>query len=68
VLDAEELDPTRRHWYLGFLHRAAPSRVLPTAGTPAEVGGQLASLASGRWWPELDRLLDGVERVVPDQA
>jgi hypothetical protein len=68
VLDAEELDPTRRHWYLGFLHRAAPSRVLPTPGTPAEVGGKLASLASGRWWPDLDRLLDGVDRVVPDQA
>jgi hypothetical protein len=68
VLDAEELDATRRHWYLGFLHRAAPSRVLPTAGTPAEVGEQLANLASGRWWPDLDRLLDGVDRVVPDQV
>ena len=66
--DAEELDATRRHWYLGFLHRAAPSRVLPTAGTPAEVGEQLANLASGHWWPDLDRLLDGVDRVVPDKV
>jgi hypothetical protein len=68
VLDAEELDVTRRHWYLGFLHRAAPSRVLPTAGTPGEVGEQLANLTSGRWWPDLDRLLDGVDLVVPDQV
>ena len=68
VLDAEELDATRRHWYLGFLHRAAPNRVLPTAGTPAEVGERLANLASGRWWPDLDRLLEGVDRVVPDRV
>ena len=68
ALDAESWDATRRHWFLGVLHRAAPSRVVPVAGTPGEVGGQLAWLASGPWWPALDRLLDGVERVVPDQA
>ena len=68
ALDAAELDATRRHWYLGFLHRAAPSRVVPVAGEPGAVRAQLGRLASGRWWPDLDRLLDGVERVVPDQA
>jgi hypothetical protein len=28
---------------------------------------RLAQLASGRWWPPLDQLLDGVDRLVPDQ-
>jgi hypothetical protein len=68
VLDAEEWEATRRHWYLGFLHRAAPSRVLPAAGTPAAVATQLSQLASGRWWPSLDRLLADVDRVVPDRV
>jgi hypothetical protein len=68
VLDPETWDATRRHFYLGFLHRAAPSRVVPVAGTPERVGAQLGGLRSGRWWPEADRLLDGVDRVVPDQV
>ncbi len=68
VLDADSWDATRRHWYLGVLHRAAPSRVVPAGGTPAEVEAQLSQLASGRWWPELDRLLSGIDRMVPDQV
>ena len=35
VLDAQSLDTTVRHWYLGVLHRAAPPRVLPVAARPA---------------------------------
>jgi hypothetical protein len=68
VLDPETWDATRRHFYLGFLHRAAPNRVVPVTGTPERVGAQLGGLRSGRWWPEADRLLDGVDRVVPDQV
>jgi hypothetical protein len=68
VLDPERWDATRRHFYLGFLHRAAPNRVVPVGGTPERVGAQLGGLRSGRWWPEADRLLDGVDRVVPDRA
>jgi hypothetical protein len=68
VLDADTWEATRRHWYLGFLHRAAPSRVVPTAGTASAVTEQLPRLASGRWWPGLDRLLEDVDRVVPDRA
>jgi hypothetical protein len=68
VLDPGAWEETRRHFYLGFLHRAAPSRVVPVAGTPERVGAQLGGLRSGRWWPEADRLLDGVDRVVPDRA
>jgi hypothetical protein len=37
-------------------------------GTPEEVGAQLGGLRSGRWWPEVDRLLDGIDRVVPDRV
>jgi hypothetical protein len=68
VLDPGSWGPTRRHWYLGLLHRAAPSRVVPVDPTVERVRDTIAQLASGRWWPELDRLLDGVDRVVPDQV
>jgi hypothetical protein len=67
VLDPGSWSATRRHWYLGLLHRAAPSRVVPVDADAAKVQASIANLASGRWWPELDRLLAGVDRVVPDQ-
>ena len=68
VVDAEELPATHRHWYLGFLHAAAPARVVPAPGTGAVLAEALGRLPTGRWWPDLDRLLEGVESVVPDQA
>src|SRR3712207_7746001 len=49
----------RSHWYLGFLHAAAPARVVPATSIVDELG----RLPTGRWWPDLDRLLDGVESV-----
>jgi hypothetical protein len=67
VLDPGSWGATRRHWYLGLLHRAAPVRVVPVGGAADQVRATIASLASGRWWPELDRLLGEVDRVVPDQ-
>jgi hypothetical protein len=66
VLDAEALAPTRRHWYLGVLHRAAPARVVPVAHT-VEAARALPRLGAGRWWPDLDELLAGIDRVAPDQ-
>ena len=66
ALDADTWVPTRRHWYLGVLHAAAPARVVPVTGIDAEAA--LAHLGAGRWWPDLDQLLDGVDRVVPDQV
>jgi hypothetical protein len=68
VLDAEAWTPTRRHWFLGVLHGAAPARVVPTDATAGAVANTLAHLSSGRWWPDLDRLLEGVDRAVPDRA
>jgi len=66
VLDAETWSPTRRHWYLGVLHAAGPSRVVPIADAD-DAGSALAHLSAGRWWPDVDELLTGIERVVPDQ-
>lgn len=66
VLGAEAMQPTRRHWYLGVLHRAAPARVVPV-GDPAAAAHALPRLRAGRWWPDLDALLDGIDRVVPDR-
>ena len=68
VLDPESWGATRRHWYLGVLHRAAPARVVPAGAAADQVRASIATLASGRWWPELDRLLAEVDRVVPDQV
>ena len=65
VIDPEGWDPTRRHWYLGYLAAAAPSRVV-AAGS--DLLATIGHLGAGRWWPELDRLLDGVDLVVPDRA
>jgi hypothetical protein len=67
VLDPGSWEATRRHWYLGLLHRAAPSRVVPADPAADRVQARIGNLASGRWWPELDRLLAEVDRVVPDR-
>ncbi len=66
VLDAESMPPTRRHWYFGVLHRAAPARVVPVANT-GEATRALPRLGAGRWWPDLDALLTGIDRIAPDQ-
>jgi hypothetical protein len=67
VLDPGSWAVTRRHWYLGVVHRAAPNRVVPVDTTVDKVQSAVATLASGRWWPELDRLLAEVDRTVPDR-
>lgn len=68
VLDPEQLSPTARHWYLGVLRGVAPSRVVPLPDTATALERALTRLPSGRWWPDLPDLLDGVDRVVPDHA
>jgi hypothetical protein len=67
VLDAETWGPTRRHWYLGVLHRAAPARVVPVTNADA-ASTVIAHLGAGTWWPDLDELLDGIDQVVPDKV
>lgn len=66
LLGPDAWDATRRHWYLGVLSEAAPTRVIPVAG-PGGVPAALRRLPAGRWWPSLTRLLDGIERRVPDR-
>ena len=66
VLDPESWPATRRHFHLGFLHRAAPHRVVPA--TRATAAATIAHLRAGRWWPDLDRLLADVDQVVPDRV
>ena len=68
LLDPGSWTATRRHWYLGLLHRAAPTRVVPVDTAADKVSASIATLASGRWWPDLDRLLSDVDRVVPDKV
>jgi hypothetical protein len=65
VVDPEDWDGTRRHWYLGYLAGAAPTRVVAGGG---DLLGTIGRLGTGRWWPDLDRLLEGIDRVVPDRA
>jgi hypothetical protein len=67
VLDAESWTPTRRHWYLGVLHAAAPARVVPVPDADAATR-MLPRLGTGAWWPDLDVLLEGIEQVLPDQV
>lgn len=66
VLDAEALDATRRHFYLGYLRDAAPHRVVPVEAEPALLGARVSRLRAGRWWPDLDRLLADAGDCVPD--
>lgn len=69
VLDPESWPVTRRHWYLGVLAGAAPARVVPSPPSARGLLDVLAALPAGRWWPEPpERLLDGIDRVVPDRV
>lgn len=66
VTGVEDLGPTRRHWYFGVLHDAAPRRIVPVDPDPRRVLEALEALPPGPWWPPLDRLLDGIDQRVPD--
>jgi hypothetical protein len=69
ILDPESLPETRKHWWLGVLAGASPSRVIPSAASAEDIRHILPRLPSGRWWPEpLDEWLRGLSRVVPDKA
>jgi hypothetical protein len=67
VVDAEDLRPTLRHWFLGLMGAAAPTRVV-TGRSSVPVLDHLAEFRPGPWWPELDRILADLDRVIPEQA
>lgn len=66
VLAAEDMPATLRHWFLGVLRDAAPTRVVPVQPTTAAVDRALSHLPAGRWWPDLPDLLAGIDQVAPD--
>lgn len=67
LLDAEDWPTTRRHWFLGWLHRHAPARIVPASADRASLHAAVSRLRAGRWWPPLDQLLEGADRVAPDE-
>jgi hypothetical protein len=67
VFDPEALRPTLRHWFLGLLGSTAPARVVTTPPS-IPVVASLAHLRTGRWWPDLDLILNDLDRVIPEQA
>jgi len=68
VLDPETLDETRRHFWLGVVHRDVPARVVPVPSDPDALLSALGALTPGRWWSPADELLEGLDRAVPDQV
>lgn len=66
VLEPEHLPATRRHWYLGVLRDAAPTRVVPVQAETSAIERALTRLPPGRWWPDMPRALAGIDRVAPD--
>ena len=69
VLNPGDLPGTRRHWWLGVLAGAAPSRVVPAGASVPDVAHVLGTLSTGRWWPaDIEGWLRGLPKVVPDRA
>jgi hypothetical protein len=69
VLDPGDLPVTRRHWWLGVLAGAAPTRVVPSPASAVEVAAALGTLSAGRWWPaDVEGWLRGLPKTVPDRA
>jgi len=69
VADPESLPPTWRHWWLGVLPQAAPTRVIPWDATGSEsLARLLRTLPTSRQWPDPGPWLRRVARTVPDLA
>ena len=66
VIDPAGLTATARHWFLGVLSGASAHRVVVAGAGPDEATRAVRRLRAGPWWPELDVLLDGIDRRVPD--
>ncbi|MDM4763051.1 hypothetical protein QT381_08525 [Galbitalea sp. SE-J8] len=66
VLHPESIEGTWRHWWLGVLAAAAPTRVLP-AEDAASVRRLMRRLPAGRPWPEPTAWLRDVPYAIPDR-
>ena len=68
VLDPESLPVTERHWWLGAVAGAAPSRVVPAPSDAWRLAQTIAGLPAGRWWPDDEASwLHGLASTVPDR-
>jgi hypothetical protein len=79
VVHPETLPATWRHWWLGVIATASPSRVIPWPGHPVDADSGrpdadeslvrlLRRLPTGRAWPEVESWLPGVVGQVPDRV
>jgi hypothetical protein len=68
VLAPETLAPTLRHWWLGVMSSASPTRVIPWSDPEASLRSLLRRLPTGRPWPDYDPWLRGVPTSVPDRV
>lgn len=66
VLHPEELPATWKHWWLGVLASASPTRVIPWPDADESLARLLRRLPTGRAWPEVESWLPGVMGAVPD--
>ncbi|RFA19021.1 hypothetical protein [Subtercola boreus] len=67
VLEPESLAPTWKHWWLGVLPQAAPTRVIPFTEGRTPLSRVLGQLPTGRAWPKPEPWLHDVARSVPDR-
>jgi hypothetical protein len=68
VLHPEELPMTRRHWWLGVVSSASPTRVIPWEEPDAPLTPMLRRLPTGRPWPKHGPWLRGVIGAIPDRV
>jgi methylase of polypeptide subunit release factors len=68
VVNPETMPPTWRHWWMGVMAQASPTRVIPRSETDPPVTRLLRRLPTGRAWPEPAAWLGGVTSAVPDRV
>ena len=68
VLAPETLPPTWKHWWLGVMPQASPTRVIPWSDSDASLVRLLRRLPTGRPWPTPEPWLRGLTHTVPDRV
>ena len=68
VVEPEALERTWKHWWLGVLPGASPTRVIPWTNPDESLAKLLRRLPTGRPWPESGPWLRGLRTAVPDRV
>jgi len=68
VLAPETLPPTWKHWWLGVMPQASPTRVIPWSDSDASLVRLLRRLPTGRPWPAPEPWLRALTHTVPDRV